>query len=152
MPHHRDRLTPAIEQQITHFIRAGAYDWVAAEAAGIPRTTFRQWMEQGAAHARQPYRRFQEQVQQAKAQARIKAEVEVFRKVPALWLRHGPGRETLEALGWSAPAKPVGLTGDSVRAPTLAEMAPVLAFIESVLAPFPEAMNAVFGAIDQLPT
>ena len=37
MPHHRYRLTPAVEQQITSYIRAGGYDW-AFLSAGTPGT------------------------------------------------------------------------------------------------------------------
>jgi hypothetical protein len=102
----RYRLTPEIEGQIVSFIRSGGYPWVAAEGAGIPRQVFARWIRRGArARSRPPYRRFYEQVMQARAQARLAAELETRKKDPRYWLTHGPGRERPGEPGWTNPPK-----------------------------------------------
>ena len=97
------KLTPEVHQQIVAFIRAGAYDWVAAEAAGIGKSTFYRWLERGAARAAEPHRTFLVDVRQARAQSRVAAETEVRRDQPLAWLRYalqgpdgGPLRFTLQ--------------------------------------------------------
>ena len=82
------------------YTRAGAYDHVAAQAAGIDPSTLRRWMERGA-QGRQPFRDFAHDVAQARAQARVAAEIEVRRDQPLAWLRYGPGRERPGAPGWT---------------------------------------------------
>src|SRR5260370_41532592 len=90
----RYRLTPEIEGQIVSFIRSGGYPWVAAEGAGIPRNVFAQGMRRGAKpRTRPPYRRFYEQVMQARAQAPLAAELETRKEDPRYLLTHGPGRK-----------------------------------------------------------
>ena len=88
----RTKLTPEVHQHIVAFIRAGAYDWVAAEAAGIGTSAYYRWMERGEASAAEPYRRFWSAVRQARAQARVAAEIEVRRDNPVQLaaLRPGP--------------------------------------------------------------
>ena len=76
------------------YIRAGTYDWVAAEAAVIGNSTYYRWMERGERSAAEPYRSFWSAVRQARAQARVAAETEVRREInPIAWLRYGPGRD-----------------------------------------------------------
>ena len=89
----RTKLSADVHQQVVAFIRAGAYDWVAAEAAGIGRSTFYRWLQRGERDGRSPYRPFAHDVRQARAQARVAAETEVRRDQPLAWLRYGPGRE-----------------------------------------------------------
>lgn len=101
------RLTPAYEEQVVQFIRAGGYDWVASEAAGVPRAVFEGWLRRGTQRRGQPYRRFYERVMQARAQARLKAEIDARDQDPRFWLKHGPGRERLDYPGWTNPAKPL---------------------------------------------
>src|SRR4051794_21170809 len=74
-------------------IRAGAFGWVAAEAIGIAPETFSRWLARGR-DRRGLYRQFRQDVQQATAQARVLAEIEVYRTDPLPWLRLGPGRTT----------------------------------------------------------
>ena len=97
----RTKLSPEVHQQIVAFIRAGAYDWVAAEAAGIGTSTYYRWMERGEASAAEPYRSFWSAVRQARAQARVAAEIEVRRDNPFNWLRYGPGRDRAGEPGWT---------------------------------------------------
>jgi hypothetical protein len=102
-------LTEEVWQTIIAFIRAGGYDHVAAESAGISERTFRDWMARGEGRhtsrgSSARLRAFAEEVTKAKAQARLAAETQVAQKDPKYWLsragRTRPGRE-----GWTDPAK-----------------------------------------------
>jgi hypothetical protein len=100
-------LTREIAETIVAFIGAGAFAYVAAEAAGISERTFHDWMARG--ERRHPDReptpklvRFARDVRRAQAGARVLAETQVFRTDPKWWLSHaarsGPSRP-----GWSDP-------------------------------------------------
>jgi hypothetical protein len=103
----RYRLTPQVRQQIVAGIRAGGYPHVAAEAWEIPRCVFEDWLLRGRAmKAREPYRTFAREVRAATAQARLKAEMDVFKDEPKVWLERGLGRETAESPGWTVAVKP----------------------------------------------
>jgi hypothetical protein len=100
-------LTNGIENTILTFIRAGVFDHVAAEAAGISVRTFHDWIARGEGrHPTRPrsarLRKFSENVSRARAEARLDAEVRVHRTNPVYWLsraaRTKPGKE-----GWSEP-------------------------------------------------
>jgi hypothetical protein len=107
MARSRYALTAAVAHLIVSYVRAGGYPHVAAEAAGIPRAVFKDWMRRGAGpRGRALYRDFRRDVLQAHAQARLKAEVEMLEERPLDWLRYGPGKETAEAPGWTGPARP----------------------------------------------
>src|SRR5262245_52750464 len=97
----RYQLTPEIEKRILAGIRQGAYTAIAVEAAGIPRRVFRQWLRSG----EEPFRELRDKVREARAQARMWAEIAVAEKDPRFWLRYGPGREKPGSPGWSAPVK-----------------------------------------------
>jgi hypothetical protein len=77
--------------RIREFVRAGAYDWLAAQATGIDQRIFYRWMERGARAGRGRYRQFRQFVLEAKARA--KAELEVFTGHPLRWFLCGPGRD-----------------------------------------------------------
>jgi hypothetical protein len=139
------RLTPEIERQIVATIRAGAFAHLAAEAAGVPRRLFAVWLDRGRRkQARPPYRTFWLNVLQAKAQARLGAEMEVRKKDPKFWLRYGPGKEADDAPGWTTTgkkaAKAEGLANPAFRR--------LLGTILQVLAPFPEARQAIVTALE----
>src|SRR5438105_11864897 len=103
----RYRLTPAIQQAIVAYTRAGGFPHVAAEAAGVPRAVFARWLRRGEGRrAKARYRAFADAVRQAAAQARLGAEVSVRNDKPLDWLRSGPGRETADVPGWTANARP----------------------------------------------
>lgn len=93
-------LDPEARHKITAYIRAGSFDWVAARAAGISAATFYNWMRRG--EAGEPvFAEFFDDVQQARAEARLATEVEVKVKEPLAWLRYGPGRDRPGEPGWT---------------------------------------------------
>ncbi len=101
------KLSPEIERTILSFIEAGAWDYVAAEAAGIDARTFRDWMARGEGRHRSRSTTprlvaFAKAVREARARARASREIEVARNEPKFWLSHQarskPGRE-----GWTEP-------------------------------------------------
>jgi hypothetical protein len=47
-------LTTALQNKICQFIRAGAYDYVAAEASGISRHAFFDWIRRGEGRSDRP--------------------------------------------------------------------------------------------------
>lgn len=120
------------ERTILSYIEAGAYDYVAAEAAGIDARTFRDWIARG--EGRHPTRRitprlkaFATRVREAKARARVRNEVETAKIDPKFWLTHvarsKPGRE-----GWTDPvADPIAESaGPPAYQPTQDELAEIL--------------------------
>ena len=104
----RTKLTPEVQAGICAMIRAGAFDWVAAEANGIGQSTFYDWLRWGEG-GRKLYAEFSAEVKQAHAQARTTAELEVKRQNPLAWLRLGPGRDRRGMPGWTDQ---VQVTGD----------------------------------------
>jgi hypothetical protein len=101
------KLTGEIRHKVVQFILAGAFDYVAAEAAGISARTFREWVSRG--EGRHPprgptphLRAFAKEVRTAKAQARAAREMKVADLDPKHWLRYQarsqPGRD-----GWTEP-------------------------------------------------
>lgn len=102
-------LTPEIQAKIVAYIRAGAFDHAAAEAAGVPIRTFYEWIARGenrhATRGSTPQLvAFAREVAKAKAEARITAEATVHQQRPSHWLAYAArtkdGRE-----GWSDPGK-----------------------------------------------
>lgn len=134
------RLTPGLREQIVSSVRAGGYPHVAAEAWGVPKDVFDDWLKRGNADdAREPYRSFARDVRQAYAQARLRAELEVYKEEPKLWLIHGPGRETNECPGWSVSVKPAEVAATTRNALCDPELMALLGTLMQALAPYPEA-------------
>ena len=104
----KSKLTPEIHKRITAYIRAGAYDWVAAQACGVGKTTFYRWLEIAEQTGRPPYREFRDDLLQARAEARVAAEVEVRKADPKFWLRCGPGKDRPGEPGWTEPHEITG--------------------------------------------
>jgi hypothetical protein len=98
------KLTGAVLETIVGHIRAGACGWVAAEAAGISERTFYNWLTRGE-RGEAPYAAFEAQVRQARAQARLAAELRVHAHCPPAWLRYGPGRARRGHPGWTEPVE-----------------------------------------------
>ena len=101
----RPLLNEQTTAKVVEAIEGGAFDWVAAEAAGIGRRTFYDWLARGERGHRR-YIEFLVRVRQARAEARISAEALVRQRDPLSWLRLGPGRERDDGPGWTAPQKP----------------------------------------------
>lgn len=100
------KLDETATQQILTYIRAGAFDWVAAQAAGISVSTFAEWMRRGEGRDRvrgpnAAYAKFAAEVRTARAQARVVREIEVAKTNPLAWLRSGPGRTRPGEPGWT---------------------------------------------------
>jgi hypothetical protein len=127
-------LTPEIEGKIQGLIRAGAWGYAAAEAAGVSARTYYEWLARG--EGRSPrgstpkLKAFARRVRQAEAEARVLAEADVFRTRPALWLskrvRSKPGRE-----GWTEPVEDPdgdgsGAEGPPVYQPSQEELAEIV--------------------------
>ena len=141
-------LTPERHRAIVAAIRAGSYDWIAAEANGIDRDTFRSWMRRGDKEPVEPYLTFVTDVRTARAQARLSAEIEVRRDQPFNWLRFGPGRERDGEAGWTETSE-VKHSG-SVNVINSQELTVISVAIEAALEPFPEAKLSVADAMKRL--
>src|ERR1700678_4070987 len=103
---HSIELTPELEAKIVASIRAGGYPVVAAQAWGVSKELFERWLARGRRkNAREPYRRFARNVDQALGQARLRAEMDAYKDDPKSWLKHGPGKELPGQPGWSALVK-----------------------------------------------
>lgn len=109
----RTKLTEELQQTVVSYIRAGAFDWVAAQAAGIGKTTFYRWMLSGE-QGKQPYAKFYSAVREARAVARVAAEMEVRRDNPLAWLRYGPGRAKSDEPGWTESHEVTAPQGASI--------------------------------------
>lgn len=107
--------TTKTAEQIVMYIRAGTYPWVAAEACGVPRAVFQRWLSLPDSEGGVRFHAFRIEVMKAAAQARAKAEIDLREANPSYWLRYGPGRETSDQPGWSAP--PRAISGKSSAAP-----------------------------------
>ena len=119
-------LTDEIAEKIVAYIRGGAFDYVAALAAGVADRTFRDWMARGEdRHLNRPpspkLRRFAAAVRQAQAEARIGAEIRVYREQPRYWLAHAARTEP-QRLGWTKPAKDQEFGDGQTLAERLAEL------------------------------
>jgi hypothetical protein len=85
---------------------------------------------------------FREAIMQAKAQARLAAEIKVHERNPLAWLRQGPGKETAETPGWTQPVPPpprVVHNEQQINIELNGEFEKVLGVLFQALAPFPEA-------------
>lgn len=143
-------LTPETHKAIVAAIRAGAYDWIAAQANGVDKQTFCTWMRRGERERIQPYLKFREDVLTARAQARLSAEIEVRKDQPFNWLRFGPGREREDAPGWTE-TKEVKHSG-SFAVVQSEEWLRIAAALDLALEPFPEARLAVARTLQGLQT
>jgi hypothetical protein len=141
-------LTPERHKSIVAAIRAGSFDWIAAEANGISRETFRIWVRKGQRDKRKPYLAFATDVRVARAQARLSAEIEVRRDQPFNWLRFGPGREREGEEGWTESSE-VRHSG-SVGVMYSQEWTLISVAIEAALESYPEAKLAVAEAMKRL--
>ena len=136
-------ITLELEAKIVASIRAGGYPIVAAQAWGVSKEMLERWLSRGRRKkAREPYRRFARNVDQALGQARLRAEMDAFKDDSKNWLKHGPGKELPGQPGWSALAKSTSTTEDK---PTSLfahpEVLHLLARVREVLGKYPEALT-----------
>jgi hypothetical protein len=141
-------LTPECHRAIVAAIRAGAFDWIAAEANGVDRETFKLWIRKGTREKRDPYLSFVRDVRTARAQARLSAEIEVRKDQPFSWLRFGPGREREGEAGWTESSE-VRHSG-SVGVLYSQEWTVISVAIEAALESYPDAKIAVAEALKRL--
>ena len=138
--------TPALQERIVAALRAGGFPQVAAEAWGVSAETYRRWMRRGEVQGIEPYRSFAAAVREAIAQARLRAEMDIFENQPRIWLQHGPGRETAESPGWTTAVKPSA----SRRGPKPIDenmIGGLLAWLDEHLKPWPDIREIVGAAM-----
>ena len=146
----RPRLTPQLIRDLSERIKGGAFEQVAAESLGVPFDLYQRWLARG----RQPRgpRRCRElvrAVRQAKAHARLMAEMDLRANAPKVWLLHGPGKETASLPGWSTPSRAHAADPkapfDPLQHP---EVVALFKAIDEALVPFPEARAAVLRVVN----
>jgi len=97
-------LTRERYEKIIGLIRAGVFDYVAAEVAGVSSRALREWVARGEGRSKRPTspkcRAFAKDFRQAKAEARALLEAKVYRDFPKWWLSHSaPSRK--DRPGWT---------------------------------------------------
>jgi hypothetical protein len=136
------RLTLPLIEDICNRIKAGAFEQVAVESLHVPLEVFEAWLVKGGRKRAPPlYRRLAEGVRQARAHARLLAEIATREDDPKIWLLHGPGRETPTRAGWGSGSRGVAPADDK---DLLWELCMVLL---AALAPWPEARAVAARAI-----
>lgn len=141
--------TAEARQEFLELVEKGAFQDVAAEAAGLCPEAVRRWVRRGGqARAREPFKTFAREVKRAAGQARARAEMAVWEKSPDKWLRYGPGKETVDRVGWSAAVK--GRTREEQKEKERQEAAVfqgIVTVMQEVLRDYPEAREAVERAV-----
>jgi hypothetical protein len=137
-------ITPAMEARLLGAIHNGVYAHVAAEVAGIPRHVFLDLMRRGRRQRQGPSHDLWLKVEEAKAIARAKAEMDVRQNDVRFWLRYGPGKEIDGGPAWSAaPAD------EKEQQSLLAnrEFNQLVSWLLRLLEPFPDARRAIVQAV-----
>lgn len=90
-------LTAEIQEQVLTLLRGGASLPGAAATVGVPVRTMQGWVARGSGRAKESstpkLRRFAKAVEQARAEARVSAEVRLHKSQPARWLHAGIASE-----------------------------------------------------------
>lgn len=142
------RLTRELAKKIVSSIRSGGYPHVAAQSCRVTPAVFEDWLRRGSApNAREPYASFAQNVLEASAQARLRAEVEACQKDPKAWLNNGPGRESDGSPGWSAQVKAAAVAADKCNPLADPQLLELFREVLRVLAPYPEARRALADAL-----
>jgi hypothetical protein len=144
-------LTDETKRGILAGIRAGGFPHVAAAAYGVDEELWERWMSRGRGQgAREPYRSFVREVDAARAQARLRAEMTMLDKDGRTWLKHGPGRDLPGKPGWAALAKPAPPRPSAAANPLESpDITTVMAEVRASLAAFPDALAAATDAIER---
>jgi hypothetical protein len=140
----KTKLTAALIEEICVRLKAGSSDKVAVESAGVSWKLFQQWLRR----ARKPghrglVRQLADAVTQARAQARLRAEMEVREKDPKVWLLQGPGKATAREPGWG----PAGKSATTDAPNTNTRLFELCGVALKALAAFPEARASVAEAL-----
>ena len=136
--------TPEITHTITSYLQAGGTPGIAAQAAGISEQTFNRWITRGkTSRAPRALKAFFKAVEQAHAQARLRAEIAAFNDKPLEWLKNGPCRGELE---WGK--KGMGKKTEADELPQF-HTQKFLHLVMKVLEAFPEARKGLADALHQ---
>jgi hypothetical protein len=136
--------TPEITQLISSYLQAGGTPAVAAQAAGISEQTFNHWVAKGkTAKATKALKAFYQAVEQAHAQARLRAEIAAFNDKPLEWLKSGPCKGEVEWGKRASGKKPV------VDPLPQLHTQKFLQLLLKVLQAYPEARKALADAMHQ---
>jgi hypothetical protein len=137
----RMQLAPEVERQLLAAIKSGAHPRVAAVAAGVAPTLFTAWLKLGRERSRGRYWKLWLAVCQARAWARMRAEIEARQKDVKFWLRYGPqdGLPKWRPARSTRAAKPKQGARDDLQ--------PLVDCLLAALEPFPEAKQAVLRAL-----
>lgn len=119
-----EALGPEGREKLYSEIRAGAFEHVAARCNGIAGRTYWELKAKGRAaiekeasgqaltEAEKLWKEFVENIEQAHASARVKAETRVYEENPQYWLGRGPARDKgPENPGWSERHEVTGADG-----------------------------------------
>lgn len=79
------KLTTEVQDRIIQALKAGNYIETAAEYAGIGKTTFYRWMEQGEQASQGIYREFRDAVMRARAEAEARSVALIQKAAPDDW-------------------------------------------------------------------
>jgi len=143
--------TREVSQRIFGAVRAGGYPYIAAEAYGVAKAVFDDWLAKGnGAGAAEPYRELATGVRQAAAHARLIAEIASHGSDPKIWLVNGPGRETLERPGWSVCVRPMASARHGRNAFDDFECMRLVQFVLNVLEPIPDVRLRMADKLKEL--
>jgi len=136
--------TAEITQMITSYLQAGGSPAIAAGAAGISEQLFNQWITKGkTSRAPRALKAFYKAVEQAHAQARLRAEISAFNDKPLEWLKSGPCKGEVEWGKKASGKKPV------VDPLPQLHTQKFLQLLLKVLQAYPEARKALADAMHQ---
>lgn len=136
--------TNEITQMISSYLQAGGTPAIAAQAAGISEQTYNHWVVKGkTSRAPKAFRAFYQAVEQAHAQARLRAEIAAFNDKPLEWLKSGPCKGEVE---WGKRSSSKKLEVEPL--PQL-HTQKFLQLLLKVLEVFPEARKALADAMHQ---
>jgi predicted DNA-binding protein (UPF0251 family) len=144
----KGKFTAEVQDRIIAALQSGAFLHVAAEAAGVHRSTIWNWMNSPGRR----YRAFQARVREAIAHARLTAEITVFKADPKFWLRCGPGRQRYDedgrlVEGWTEAVNPEQKETQQVNILMSPEWEAIRLALETALHDNPEALQKVTQAL-----
>jgi transposase-like protein len=138
------RLNRVLQEQIVAAIRAGGFPHIAAQAFGVSRQSFERWRKLGRSNEGDAELvSFARAIDEAIAQARLRAEIDVFTEQQRIWLQNGPGRESNESVGWTVAVKPIARQRSRRNPLMMPEVVALFGRIREALTPFPEAQEQV---------